>query len=69
MALQNVAHNVVHGSGGGGGARDISGGQRRRLSIGIQLLHSPRVLLLDEVTASLQSGGGSGSGGTILLDV
>lgn len=46
LGLRDVAHSRV----GSGERRGISGGERRRLSIGLELIAKPSILILDEPT-------------------
>ncbi|OMP05603.1 ABC transporter-like protein [Corchorus olitorius] len=51
LGLINVAKTVV----GDEGHRGVSGGERRRVSIGIDIIHDPILLFLDEPTSGLDS--------------
>ncbi|KAI4382856.1 hypothetical protein MLD38_008764 [Melastoma candidum] len=51
LGLRNAANTVI----GDEGHRGVSGGERRRVSIGIDIVHDPIVLFLDEPTSGLDS--------------
>ncbi|KAK9688818.1 hypothetical protein RND81_09G013100 [Saponaria officinalis] len=51
LGLDHVARSRV----GGGSNHGISGGEKRRVSIGVELVHDPPVLLIDEPTSGLDS--------------
>ena len=54
LGLSEVADSYV-GGGGDGAARGVSGGERKRVSIAVDMVHDPPVLLLDEPTSGLDS--------------
>ncbi|XP_004236517.1 ABC transporter G family member 23 isoform X1 [Solanum lycopersicum] len=51
LDLDHVANNFV----GDEEKRGISGGERKRVSIGVDMIHDPSILLLDEPTSGLDS--------------
>ncbi|KAJ1641627.1 hypothetical protein LPJ64_006419, partial [Coemansia asiatica] len=55
LRLTHVADSKVIGSSGGGGERGVSGGERKRVSIGIELVTDPTILVLDEPSSGLDS--------------
>lgn len=51
LGLQSATHTYI----GDEGNRGVSGGERRRVSIGIDIIHKPSLLFLDEPTSGLDS--------------
>ncbi|CAJ2632708.1 unnamed protein product [Trifolium pratense] len=51
LGLQRAANTVI----GDEGHRGVSGGERRRVSIGTDIIHDPIILFLDEPTSGLDS--------------
>ncbi|KAL6998276.1 ABC transporter G member 20 [Sarracenia purpurea var. burkii] len=51
LGLRSAAKTVI----GGGGHRGVSGGERRRVSIGIDIIRDPIIIFLDEPTSGLDS--------------
>ncbi|KAK8633531.1 hypothetical protein V6N13_014376 [Hibiscus sabdariffa] len=51
LGLRNAAKTVI----GDEGHRGVSGGERRRVSIGIDIIHDPIILFFDEPTSGLDS--------------
>ncbi|CAD6210685.1 unnamed protein product [Miscanthus lutarioriparius] len=51
LGLRNAANTII----GDEGHRGVSGGERRRVSIGMDIIHDPIVLFLDEPTSGLDS--------------
>ena len=55
MGLTSIAGTVIGSSSSSNGDNGISGGQRRRLSIALELLAHPSTLMLDEPTSGLDA--------------
>ncbi|KAI3839919.1 hypothetical protein MKX03_025184 [Papaver bracteatum] len=51
LGLRDAANTII----GDEGHRGISGGERRRVSIGVDIIHNPILLFLDEPTSGLDS--------------
>lgn len=56
LGIENIRNTRI-GDNTGGKARGISGGEMRRVSIGLELIASPDILILDEPTSGQSSSG------------
>ncbi|KAG2285383.1 hypothetical protein Bca52824_044987 [Brassica carinata] len=64
LGLRSAARTMI----GDEGHRGVSGGERRRVSIGIDIIHDPIILFLDEPTSGLDSTK-SQSGSIVIMSI
>ncbi|GFP79617.1 ABC transporter g family member 10 [Phtheirospermum japonicum] len=55
LLMKELGLEHIAGSRIGDGRNGVSGGERRRVSIGVELVHDPNILLIDEPTSGLDS--------------
>ncbi|KAK3289785.1 hypothetical protein CYMTET_2795 [Cymbomonas tetramitiformis] len=56
LGLTQVADMFVGGNDFSGGSKTLSGGEKRRLSVGVTIVNDPQLIFLDEPTTGLDSG-------------